>query len=306
MNQRIKQILKNPSLLFEILGHRGLLNFIKDEQYLKILYRIRMKKNLNIKDPVNYNEKLQWLKLHNRKEIYTKMVDKYEVKEYVKNIIGEEYIIPTIGIYNKFEDIEFEKLPNQFVIKCTHDSGGIVICKDKTLFNYKKAKKKINKCLKHNFYYGQREWPYKNVKPRVLIEKYMEDNINKSMRDYKFFCFNGEPKLMYISEGLENHATAKISFYDMDFKITDCKRSDYKQLDYTPKKPKNFELMKKFAAILSKNIPHIRVDFYEINEKLYFGELTFFTCSGFMPFESEKWNNELGELININKMEENK
>lgn len=284
---------------------KNLLSWLNDEKYLKLRYFCITNKKLNIKNPQSYNEKLQWLKLNDRKMVYTTMVDKYEVKKYVKDIIGEEYIIPTIGIFDKFKDINFEKLPNQFVIKCTHDSGGIVICKDKNKLDIKKAKKKISNSLKKNYYYHSREWPYKNVKPRIIIEKYMEDSENKSMRDYKFFCFDGKPELMYISEGLENHATASISFFDMNFNLTDCKRSDYKQLDYMPNKPKTFEKMKELASVLSKNMPHIRVDFYEINGKLYFGELTFSTCSGFLPFEDEKWNKRLGDLIDLSKVKNN-
>ncbi len=277
----------------------GLYNFINDEKFLKKKYYLRTGKELDLDSPRTFNEKLQWLKLYDRKDIYTTMVDKCEAKKYVANIIGEEYIIPTIGIYNKFDEIDFNKLPNQFVIKCTHDSGGLVICKDRTKLDIDEVKKKINKCLKKNYYYSGREWPYKNVKPRIIIEKYIEDKNSKTMRDYKFFCFNGKPEIMYLSEGLEDHKTARMSFYDMNMKLSDCRRSDYEPLDYVPKKPKNFEKMKKFSAILSKNIPHLRVDWYEINGKLYFGELTFTTCAGMIPFADDKWDKKLGDMIDL-------
>lgn len=295
---KIKRIIFNKQIRFNYLTKLGLYNSISDEQFLKKQWKTFFNTELNLKNPQSFNEKLQWLKIYDRNPQYTQMVDKYEAKKYVSNIIGEEYIIPTLGIYNSFEEIDFNKLPNQFVIKCTHDSGGLVIIKDKKNMDIKEVEKKINKCLKRNYYYGSREWVYKNVKPRIIIEKYMEDN-NSIMRDYKFFCFNGEPKLMYLSEGLENHETARMSFYDMDFNLIDCKRKDYKQLDYTPKKPKTFEQMKEFASILSKDIPHVRVDWYEINGKLYFGELTFFTCSGFIPFEPEEWDYKLGEMLKL-------
>lgn len=285
-------------IIFHILN---LMHFINDEKYLKIKYYLKTGKRLNLDNPKTFNEKLQWLKVYDRKDIYTTMVDKYEAKQYVANIIGNEYIIPTLGIYDKFEQIDFDQLPNQFVIKCTHDSGCIVIVRNKNNIDRKKIEKKIKKCLKRNFFWNSREWPYKNVKPRIIIEKYMEDKINKSMQDYKFFCFDGEPKLMYLSEGFENHSTATMSFFDMNFKETDCKRSDYKLFQYKPQKPKNFELMKKFAGLLSKDIPHLRVDFYEINGKLYFGELTFSTCAGFIPFESEKWDVIMGKWIKLPK-----
>lgn len=296
MKGRTKQFV---GFVFNVFRYLNFFNHIEDKKYLKLLYWVRMGEKLNLDNPVLYSEKLQWLKLYDRKKIYTTMVDKCDAKKYVSSIIGDKYIIPTLGVYNSFDEINFDKLPNQFVIKCTHDSGGLVIVKDKKKLNIKEAKKKINKSLKKNYFYGTREWPYKDVKPRIIVEKYMEDKKNNTMRDYKFFCFNGVPKLMYISEGLENHKTASMSFYDMNFKLSDCKRKDYKLLDYMPDKPKNFDKMKKFAEILSKNIPHLRVDFYEINGELYFGELTFFTCSGFIPFEDKKWDRILGDYINL-------
>ena len=185
---------------------------LPDKIYLKLMFRIKMHRKLNLKNPQTFNEKLQWLKLYDRNYDYIKMVDKYEAKKYVADIIGSEYIIPTFGLYDKFEDINFDELPNQFVIKCTHDSGGIVICRNKESFDINAAKKKIEGSLHENYYSYGREWPYKNVKPRIIIEQYMEDNRNQSLIDYKFFCFDGEPEIMYVSEGLENHDTASISF----------------------------------------------------------------------------------------------
>lgn len=281
---------------------KKMLNKLPDKVFLQLMYLVKIKKILSLKNPKTFNEKLQWLKLYDRKDIYTTMVDKYEAKKFVSDLIGEEYIIPTLGVYNNFDEINFEELPNQFVIKCTHDSGGLVIVRDKLKFDLNEAKKKIENSLKNNFYYAYREWPYKNVKPRIIVEKYIEDKNQKDLRDYKFFCFDGEPKIMYLSEGLENHETAGISFYDMDFNLTDCKRSDYRTIAYTPEKPKNFEKMKELASILSKDIPHLRVDFYEIDGKILFGELTFTTCAGFVPFEDEKWDKILGGYINLNKV----
>ncbi len=292
--------MKRKSKRIKKIYNKFLIRFVKsDLKYVKKRYKLEFGKKLDLECPKTFNEKLQWLKLYDRKEEYTEMVDKYEVKKYVSNIIGDEHIIPTIGVYNEFKEIDFDKMPKQFVIKCTHDSGGLIIVKDKSKLDINKAEKMFNKYLHRNFYNISREWPYKNVKPRIIIEKYMEDKNESTMKDYKFFCFNGEPKMMYLSEGLENHETACMSFYDMNFQLTDCKRKDYKQLNYIPTKPKTFELMKKYAALLSKNIPHLRVDFYEINGQLYFGELTFFTCSGFIPFEDKKWDEIMGNWIKL-------
>ena len=302
---KIKAILKNPKWFLIFLNNRGI-HLFSDETFIKLQYKLFFHKDLDLENPKTYNEKLQWLKLHDRKPEYCQMVDKYEAKKYIAKIIGKEYIIPTLGVYDSFDEIDFDKLPKQFVIKCTHDSGGLVICRDKDTLDIKKAKKKITDCLKKNYYYVGREWPYKDVRPRIIVEKYMEDKESESMRDYKLFCFDGKPEIMYLSEGLENHATASMSFYDMDFKLTDCKRSDYKLIDYTPKKPKNWAKMKKFSSILSNGIPHIRVDWYEINGKLYFGELTLFTCSGLVPFEDERWDRKLGDLINLSLAKDEK
>lgn len=298
---KILNTVKSPKVILLKMLDIGFFNWLSDEKFLKLKYKLVVGKNLNLDNPQSFNEKMQWLKLNDRKDIYTIMVDKYEAKEYVSKIIGDEYIIPTLGIYNRFDDINFEKLPNQFVIKCTHDSGGIVICRNKSEFNIKEARKTINKYLKRNYFYVGREWPYKNVKPRIIVEKFIENSDGEQLRDYKFFCFNGVPKLMYLSEGLENHATARMSFYDMNFKLTRCKRSDYKQLDYTPERPKTFDKMKEYSRILSKNIPHLRVDWYEINGHLYFGELTFTTCSGFIPFDDEKWDYKIGNMLKTMK-----
>ena len=287
--------------LFNYLRKIKFTNILSDKTFLKILYFVKMEKKLDLENPQTYSEKLQWLKLHDRNPEYTKMVDKYEAKEYVRKIIGDQYIIPTIGIYNSFDEINFDELPNQFVIKCTHDSGGLVIVKDKNSIDLNSIKRKINTSLRRNYYYSNREWPSENVKPRIIIEKYMEDKKSAFMKDYKFFCFDGVPVVMYLSEGLENHNTARMSFFDMNFQLMDFKRRDYKLMDYTPDKPKNFDKMKEFASILSQNIPHVRVDFYEINGNLYFGELTFFTCSGLIPFENPKSDVELGKYIKINK-----
>jgi len=278
---------------------------LNDEKYLKLLFESKMNYPLNLNNPKTYNEKLQWLKLYDRKDIYTTMVDKYEVKEYVSNIIGKEYIIPTIGIYDKFDDINFDKLPNQFVLKCTHDSGGIVICKDKNSFDIKSAKMIINNSLAKNFYYLSREWPYKNVKPRIIAEEYMEDKKSKSLDDYKFFCFNGVPKILFVATERQNkNLETCFDFYDMDFNHLPIKNG-HPNSNKKIKKPEKFNEMKKLAGKLSKNIPHVRVDFYEINGRVYFGELTFYHWGGFVPFEPEKWDKELGDMLDLGMVKKN-
>lgn len=300
MDKRIKDILKNPFLLFLTLGHRGFFNWMDDETYLKIAYRIKMGKKLHLNPPVTYNEKLQWLKLYDRRPEYTTMVDKYEVKKWVAKQIGDKYIIPTLGVWDKFEDINFDKLPNQFVLKCTHDSGGLVICRDKSKFDIKSAKEKITSCLKHNYFWGLREWPYKNVKPRIIAEQYMEDSESKELRDYKFFTFNGVAKALFVATDRNSQKETKFNFFDAEFKrlpfINGHPNSDVKL-----NKPKTFKKMKKIADKLSQTIPQARVDFYEVNGKAYFGEITFFHWSGMVPFNPENWDEEFGKWIELPK-----
>lgn len=296
----IKKLLKNPCKIIHILNRIGVSKIIPDALYLKIAYRAYHGESLNLEKPVSFNEKLQWLKLHDRNPAYTSMVDKYEVKKYISEIIGEEYVIPTLGVWEKFEDIDFDSLPEQFVLKCTHDSGGLVICKNKSDFDIETAKKKINKSLRKNFYYTAREWPYKNVKPRIIAEKYMEDIEAGELIDYKFYCFSGEPKLMFIgTERYIGDGPVKFDFFDMNFGHIDLTIEGHANAKVLPKKPQNFEKMKQFCMILSKDIPHVRVDFYEVNGKLFFGELTFFDSGGYQTFNPKDWDFILGSYINI-------
>ena len=296
MDERIKKILKNPSRLFLTLGHREFLNWIDDKTYLKIAYRICMKKKLNLDNPKTFNEKLQWLKLYDRKSIYSEFVDKYEVRKHIASIIGEEYLIPCLGVWDSFDEIDFEQLPNQFVIKCTHDSGGILICRDKLELNKKMARKKIERCLRHNFFWGQREWPYKNISPRIIIEPYMEDTKTRELRDYKFFAFDGDVKALFIATERGSSKETKFDFFDADFNHLSFENG-HPNAEVTPEKPLHFEKMKQLVVQLSKGFPQVRVDLYECNGRIFFGEMTFFHWSGFTPFEPEQWDYKFGEWI---------
>ena len=272
---------------------------ISDKSYLKLEFYANMGRCLNLNSPQTFNEKLQWLKLYDRKPEYTTMVDKYEVKKLVADLIGEEYIIPTLGVWDSFDEIDFDALPDQFVLKCTHDSGGLAICRSKSTFDKNTAKIKIERAMKRDYFSVHREWPYKNVKPRIIAEKYMQDKGNLDLQDYKFYCFNGEPKFLYVSKGLSNHATARINFVSLDWEKMPFRRTDYAEFDELPPKPKNFDLMIEFAKKLSANIPFLRVDFYDINDKLYFGELTFFPGAGLTALTPTEWDSKLGEWIDL-------
>ena len=295
----IWDVVKNPWKIIKHWGGLGHFKWIPDEPYLKICYRAAFGKWPDFKHPVTFNEKLNWLKLHDRKPIYTTMVDKYEAKKYVASIIGEEYIIPTLGVWDRFEDIDFESLPNQFVLKCTHDSGGLVIVRDKSKFDREQARKIIEKSMKREFFYVAREWPYKNVKPRIIAEQYMEDDTTKDLRDYKFFAFDGVTKALFIATERQTEGEeTKFDFFNMDFKHLDI-TNGHPCADTPPKMPENFEEMKRIAEKLSENIPHLRVDFYEVNGKTYFGELTFSHWSGLVPFEPETWDKTFGDWIKL-------
>lgn len=270
------------------------LRFLPDELYCQLNYFAHFHKFANLKSPKSYNEKINWLKLHDHNPIYTKLVDKYEVKSIIAQLIGEDYIIPTIGVWDHFDDIEFERLPNQFVLKCTHDSEGIVIVKDKTKLDLQTAKQKLENSLKQNFYYIGREWPYKNVKPRIIAEKYMEDHLDGELRDYKFFCFDGEPKALFIATDRSINKV-KFDYYDLDFNHLDIKQK-YPNAGMV-RKPVTFDKMIELSKTISKGYPHVRLDFYEVDGKLYFGEFTLYHFSGFMPFQPDRWDKIFGKWL---------
>lgn len=280
------------------MGIKGRIKFLKDDTYLKLMYKCRIGKTLNLEKPETFNEKLQWLKLNDHNPLYTQLVDKYEVKKYVGDRIGDEYVIPTLGVWEKFSDIDFDKLPERFVLKCTHDSGGIVICKDKNAFDVNSAKKKINSCLKKNYYWAGREWPYKNVKPRIIAEEYMEDKSSSELRDYKFFCFGSEMKCSFVCSERFSGTGLKVTFFDTDWNVMPFERH-YPKSKEKISKPVNYDKMIELAEILSKEIPFVRVDFYEVDGKIYFGELTFYPGSGFEEFSPEEWDKTLGDWIKL-------
>ena len=291
------RFVSNRGYRMEKLSELGFGKFYSDEKYLKTVFYHRMNKKLDLDNPQTFNEKLQWLKLYDRNPLYTTLVDKYEVKKYIADKIGEEYVIPTLGIWENFEDIDFDTLPEQFVLKCTHDSGGLVICKNKSNFNLIAARKKIKKSLKQNYFWFGREWPYKNVKPRIIAEKYMEDYQAKELRDYKFFCFNGKVKALFIAtERQKAGEEVKFDFFDADFNHLPM-RQGHPNAIAPPKKPEHFEEMKMLAEKLSADIPHVRVDFYEANGNVYFGELTFYHFSGITKFEPDTWDRAFGDWI---------
>lgn len=283
-----------------ILLDKFILRFLNDKHYLKIKYKLEMKKKLNLDNPSTFNEKLQWLKLYDRNPEYTKMVDKYEVKKYVSDIIGEEYVIPTLGVYKNFDEIDFDKLPNQFVMKCTHDSGSTIVCKDKTKFDIKNAKKKISKALKYNYYYSAREWPYKNIKPRIIIESFMDDGVNSQLVDYKLQCFWGKVDNILVCVDRDKETGVKYHYFDTNWKyLKYCPYPGINEKNINILKPKQLDKMIKIAERLSAGIPEVRIDLYIIHGKIYFGEYTFFTNGGFDTTITSDADIILGEKLKL-------
>lgn len=295
----VREYLISPRLLaISLLMRFGF--WIPDSIYLRMMYYLQTGMKLHLKHPVRFSEKLQWLKLYDRHPEYTMMVDKVAVKDYVAKIIGEEYIIPTLSVWNAPDEIEFDRLPEQFVLKCNHDSGGVVLCKNKKSFDREYARRRIAKSLKRNFFYGGREFPYKNVKPCIMVEKYMQDANEEDLVDYKFFCFSGEVKMCQVIS--DRFTDEKIDFYDRNWNRLigliglniDAKNS----IEGKPR-PKQYDEMIRIAELLSKGMIFVRVDLYDINDKIYFGELTFFPASGFGYFRPDEWNVKLGNMIKL-------
>lgn len=282
---------------FQILANKGKFNTLSDERYLKRKYKAIMGYPLNLDNPITFNEKLQWLKLHDRRPEYTMMVDKYKVRDYIAEKLGEEYLIPLLGVWDDPDEIDFDALPNQFVLKCNHNSGlGMCICKDKTKLDIKKVKKDLRKGLKQDYYLTGREWPYKDVKPRIIAEQYMQDDGGKEeLSDYKVLCFNGEPKLIEVHRGRFGGGHTQ-DFYDTDWNKTLFNQPDVPMSDEVMDKPVFAEEMLMLSRKLSAGIPHVRVDWYYTNGHLYFSELTFFDSSGFDPFMDDQ-DTEIGSWL---------
>lgn len=301
MNRRkLIEGLKNPRYLMSG-ALKKYSRFIRnDKTYLGLRWRVTMGYKMPWDNPQTYNEKQQWLKLYDRNPKYSILVDKYLVKQYVAKEIGEEYIIPTLGVWDNANDIDFDQLPDQFVLKCNHNSGkGMYICKDKSKMDVQKVREKLNQGLQEDYYLFNREWPYKNVKRKIIAEKFMVDRKTGELPDYKFFCFDGEVKCLFIATGRSKgeHAVC-FDFYDADYNHLPVKHG-HPNAKVPPEKPETFEEMKRIAAKLSKGMPSVRIDLYEINGKVYFGEFTFTHWGGFMRFDPDKWDKIFGDWITL-------
>lgn len=298
MDTKIKRLISKFINIFVAIGSRGYLNWIPDSIYLKILYRGFLGEKLNLKKPRKYNEKLQWLKIYDRKPEYSVMVDKYAVRQYIADKVGDKFLIPCLGIWENVDDIDFEKLPNQFVLKCTHDSGSVVICKEKALLDIETIKRKLYKSCKRNYYYAYREWPYKNVKPRIIAEKYMSDLQEDDLKDYKVLCFGGRAEIIEVHQNRFNDKGHTQDFYDREWNNLHLEQKCTKNAPEDLARPEKLEEILKLSESVAAELKHVRVDWYIIKNEIYFGEITFFDGAGFEPFP-EKGEMMLGDLIQL-------
>lgn len=278
---------------------RTLLRLIPDKIYIQMQYFYHFHRFANLKNPQTFNEKLNWLKLHDRNPLYTTLVDKYTVKKWVADKIGEKHIIPTLGMWKKAEDIDFDKLPDQFVLKCNHSSGGsVVICRDKSQLDKVTVIAKLSRQLQNNNYWYGREWPYKNIKPCIIAEKYMEDGTTRELRDYKFFCFNGKTKFILLGSNRFGKDGLKITFYDPTWQKMPFARTNH-PTDNVVEKPEQFPLMLKLAEQLSEGMPFARIDFYLADGQIYFGEITLYPASGQEGFQPAQWDYIIGSWLTL-------
>ncbi len=285
--------IKKPKKIVRILGRYGFFNWMPDRPYLKLVYWCETGKKLNLDNPSTYNEKIQWMKLYDRNPKNKTFVDKYAVRQYISQTIGDQYLIPLLGVYNSVEEIPWNDLPNQFVLKCTHGSNSNIICSDKGSLEINEAKRKLFRWMKMNWYWFGREWVYKDLTPKIICEEYMVDESGVELKDYKIFCFNGEPKLIQVDfSRFTNH---KRNLYTIDWEYIDARIKYSNDPNFKIQKPDNLNEMLDIARLLSKGIRHVRVDFYSINRKIYFGEMTFYHGSGFEKFQPDSLEKEMGE-----------
>ena len=273
------------------------LNWMPDKMFINLRYRAIFHKKIDWKNPKTFNEKLQWIKLNDHNPEYIKMVDKYLVREYIAEKIGEEYLIPLLGVYDSSEEIDYDILPEQFVLKCTHDSGSVIICRDKKAFDKDEANKKLSYCLSRNLFYWGREWPYKFVKPRIVAEKFLSE-LSGDVSDYKFFCFNGKVKCFKVD--FDRFTDHRANYFDPQGNLLDCGEVVCPpKFEHQVEIPKELEEMISLAERLAEGIPFVRVDFYDVDSKIYFGELTFFPATGFGRFTDDKWDSILGDWLEL-------
>ena len=295
----LRLLLRHPQGLIIAAGANGLLNYIPDKTYIKMVFRAETGHRLNLDNPQTYCEKLQWIKLYEQKPIYTTFADKYAVRDYVKNTVGEEYLVPLLGVYNTPAEINWADLPQQFVLKCTNGCGKNIICRDKSQLNIEQSRQKLSMWLKQSLFWRGREWGYKNIVPKIICEELIKAEDGKVPKDYKFLCFNGEPRLIQLHT--DRYGNYTMDYYDAEWNKTDIRKKGLPCSDYAEKKPMHFDKMLDIARQLSKEATFARVDLYNEQGKILFGEITMYPNSGFAVFTDDKYDYLLGGWINLPK-----
>ena len=296
-----RMIRKNKTAIHDFYWHYA----VPDSWSIKHIFKKKLGYKCNLKEPRSFNEKIQWLKLHDRKDIYRRLVDKQEVKKIIGDLIGNEYIIPTLGVWNRFEDINFEALPNQFVLKCTHDSASVVVCKDKSTFNYSFAKQKLSDALKTDYYhYIGKQWAYKGIKRRIIAEEFLSDGAHDDLIDYKFMVFNGKSKCVFVCSGRGKKGGMTLDAFDMDWQLLPFTRNNHPNSTGCMTKPMNYETMLALAEKIARFVdnPFVRVDFYDVDGRVYFGEVTFYPEGGLGKFKPVEWDYIMGGWMDLSHM----
>jgi len=303
LNKVFRGVLKyvfNSDYRFLFRATRRKYDSMPDEEYLKKMFKIKMGYCLDLDTPETFNQKLNWMKLYYRDPLFTTMVDKYAVREYVSSKIGKQYLVPLLGVWDNPENIDISILPNKFVLKTTHGCGGMSICRDKEHYDIKTVVTDFKKNMSNNYYYYVREWPYKDVKPRVIAEKYLQNGESINLQVYKVFNFNGYPKIIQM---ISNDKTKDetIDYFDTEWNRLDL-RQNYPNSVIIPPKPHTLNEMLELSAKCSEGFPFLRTDWYEVDGKVYFSEFTFYSDGGMEPFTPTYWDKKLGELIELPKV----
>ena len=296
----LKRLVLDKNYRIRLLAFLGFFNFLPDEKFLKLLYKANTGEELNLENPVKLNEKLQWLKLHDRKPEYTIMADKYRAKEYIASKVGEEYTVPLLGVWERAEDIDFDELPDSFVLKCNHTSStGLCVCRDKSRLDREAVRKRLNKAMAQNYYLVCREWPYKNISRRIIAEQFLAEPDGSPLVDYKFYCYGGEPRYFMVSYGEAEHNVKNHKFDTQLNSIDHLFKTQPAIPAERIKLPENIGKMIELAGVLCRGHQHLRVDMYNVGGKIYCGELTFFSGGGFIKMVSQEYSQYLADLIDL-------
>ena len=308
MNSKIKKYMHNPRLVYLALTSKGLTKWVPDRTHLCLTYRAKLGSWPDLDSPETFTEKMQWLKLHDRNPAYTTMVDKYCAKDFIASRVGPEYIVKSLAVWSSADDIDPSGLPEKFVLKTNHDCGGVLICTDKDCFDLDDAKAFFRRHLKRNYFYGCREWPYKNVKPVVFAEEFLEsegDNAHdeddnwEGIDEFDFFCFDGEPRLISYCHGDKNDSEKRYNdFYDTEWNLLPLTMG-YASSEETIPAPKQLSEMLELSRKLSEGVPFLRVDLFICKGQVLVGELTFYPWGGFMPFGPAETEGTLGEMVSL-------